>query len=106
MGYEMGCCFKDEIVPHAVRWYTGEAYGSDDEEDSEDDEDYDSEEDDDEDEEEEEEEADDEKASKKGKGKKGKKGARRASRSAAVTLARRSGAIMMRVMIAPLSSGS
>ena len=96
--YEMGCCFKDEIVPHAVRWYTGEAYGSDDEEDSEDDEDDDSEEysdeedseedeyedseeeDDDEDEEEEEEEeeeADDEKASKKGKGKKGKKGAQK-----------------------------
>merc|ERR1719375_2954818 len=32
--YEMGCCFKDEIIPHAVRWYTGEAYGSEDEDES------------------------------------------------------------------------
>ena len=83
--YEMGCCVKDEIIPHAVRWYTGEAYGSEDEdesgdedgsEDEEDSEEYsdeDSEEDSAEDSEgEEEEEGSNDEALKGRKGKKGK----------------------------------
>eukprot|EP00741_Cyanophora_paradoxa_P008431 tig00001310_g8158.t1 len=48
--YEMGCCFKDQIVPHAVKWFTGEAaddYEDDDEEDEDDEDDEDGDEDED-----------------------------------------------------------
>ena len=42
--YEIGCIFKDKIIPHAVSWFTGEAL-SDDEEEEEGDEDEDEDED-------------------------------------------------------------
>ena len=81
--YEMGCCFKDEIIPHAVHWYTGEAYGSEDEdeddseeeEDSEEESDEESDEDDEDDSEDDSEEDDEEEEEEPSpKGKKGKKG--------------------------------
>merc|ERR1712129_317645 len=49
--HEIGCALRDNIIPFAVRWYTGEASPEDDEEydDDEDDEDDDDDEDEDDD---------------------------------------------------------
>jgi len=58
--YEVGCALRDNIVPFAVRWYTGEAAPDDD--DSEDEEEEDEEE-------EEEDDSEDEPVPRKGKGK-------------------------------------
>ena len=33
--YDMGCTFKDTLIPHAVRWFTGEAYEDSDDDDEE-----------------------------------------------------------------------
>ncbi|OLP89751.1 Nucleosome assembly protein 1,1 [Symbiodinium microadriaticum] len=50
--YEIGCCVRDQLIPFAVRWYTGEAapedhgYDEDEEEDEDEDEDDDDEDDD------------------------------------------------------------
>jgi nucleosome assembly protein 1-like 1 len=67
--YEIGEAIKDQIIPFAVRWYTGEAAPEDDDDDDEDDEE---EEDDDEDEDEEDDEDEDDEPlpKKKGAGKK------------------------------------
>lgn len=64
--YEIGCCVRDQLVPFAVRWYTGEACP----EDPDDDFDEDGEEDDDDDDDEEEEEDEDDEPPKAAKGKK------------------------------------
>eukprot|EP00439_Symbiodinium_sp_Y106_P043980 s1820_g5.t1 len=55
--YEIGCCVRDQLIPFAVRWYTGEAAPEDhgfdeDEEEDEDEDEDDDDEDDDEDEDE------------------------------------------------------
>mmetsp|Transcript_53497 Transcript_53497/g.88869 ORF Transcript_53497/g.88869 Transcript_53497/m.88869 type:complete len:376 (+) Transcript_53497:90-1217(+) len=79
MDYDLGTLFKERIVPHAIKWYTGEAlkdedYEEDDEEDEEDEEDDDDEEADDDDEDEDED--DDEGEGKKPSPKNGKAGGR------------------------------
>merc|ERR1719503_151832 len=48
--HEVGMALRDQIIPFAVRWYTGEAAPDDDDDDDDDDEDEESEDDDDEDE--------------------------------------------------------
>merc|ERR1712224_847050 len=48
--YETAEALRDQIIPHAVRYYTGEAVPDDDSEDDEDDEDDDDDDDDDDDE--------------------------------------------------------
>ncbi|CAJ1454245.1 unnamed protein product [Effrenium voratum] len=55
--YEIGCCVRDQLIPYAVRWYTGEAVPEDhgfDEDDEEEDDEEDEDDDDDEDSEDEE----------------------------------------------------
>mmetsp|Transcript_14129 Transcript_14129/g.22475 ORF Transcript_14129/g.22475 Transcript_14129/m.22475 type:complete len:352 (+) Transcript_14129:98-1153(+) len=66
--FEIGCSIRDNLIPFAVRWYTGEAAPDDDfDEDEEEDEDDDDDEDEDDDDEDEEE----DEAPKKGQKKKG-----------------------------------
>lgn len=71
--YEIGCCVRDQLVPFAVRWYTGEAAPDDDDEDFDDDEDDEEEDEDDDDEDEEEEDEPPAKGKKKAGGKPGGK---------------------------------
>jgi len=67
--YEMGTCARDQLIPFAVRWYTGEAAPDDDDEDF----DEDEEEDDDEDDEDDDEDSEDEPPARGGKAGKNKK---------------------------------
>jgi len=73
--YEIGCSIRDQLIPFAVRWYTGEAVqddGLDDDSDEDDEEDFDDEDEDDDDEDESEDEpAPKKKAQPKAKGRGG-----------------------------------
>jgi len=66
--YEIGCCVRDQLIPFAVRWYTGEAAPDEDDDFDEDDEEDDD--DDDDDDEDDEDEDEDEPPAKGAKGKK------------------------------------
>jgi len=75
--YEIGCCVRDQLIPFAVRWYTGEACPEDDDDDFDEDEEED---DDDDDEEESEDDDDDEQPPpRKGNKKKGGSGGGKAA---------------------------
>jgi len=68
--YEIGCCIRDQLVPFAVRWYTGEAAPDDDDDDFDEDDEEDDDDDDDEEEDDDDEDEDDEPPPKKGQPKK------------------------------------
>jgi len=90
--FEVGMVLRDELIPDALRWYTGEAAQSDDEDDEEDEDDEDEDDGDEDDEDDEDDDDDEDEDSdgdggggkgKRGRGGGGKKGGKKAGGAAA-----------------------